>query len=143
MNSGAVTAWLAFSGYTRHLRKFLDPLRQILQVVFALAVMLRDRDRAGDAALGVNGARHADDLRDTLERGVAPAFPGEDVAQPADTGSFRRRLRQREIDVQLWLPTVGRATRIEPHGRRPHLGLAPAKLAFRVAPVHVYHENGR
>src|SRR3546814_9353306 len=55
---------------TRHLRKFLDPLRQILQVVFALAVMLRDRDRAGDAALGVNGARHADDLRDTLERGV-------------------------------------------------------------------------
>src|SRR3546814_1051930 len=74
---------------TRHLRKFLDPLRQILQVVFALAVMLRDRDRAGDAALGVNGARHADDLRDTLERGVAPAFPGADVAQPADTGSFR------------------------------------------------------
>src|SRR3546814_17186655 len=133
MNSGAVTAWLAFSGYTRHLRKFLDPLRQILQVVFALAVMLRDRDRAGDAALGVNGARHADDLRDTLERGVAPAFPGEDVTQPGDTGSVRRRHRPREIDVKLCVTTVGLATRIEPLGRRPDMGVAPDEIDVLVA----------
>src|SRR3546814_16233231 len=79
----------------------------------------------------------SDDLRDTRERGGAPAFPGEDVAQPADTGSFRRRLRQREIDVQLWVPTVGRATRIDHHGRRPDMGLDPAQLAVRVATVQV------
>ena len=76
---------------SRHPLHAFDDVRQLVEVIIALAA-LQDAAQARVAVLGVNAARHADNLRGAPERGVAANLLCQQLAQRSDPLNLFARL---------------------------------------------------